>query len=193
MTTSPTTAEPTPATAEHAPGEHGDEQLLAAAAKLAEHDAAAFRSEGPRTDTKITALLSLMAALIGITGVLGTLGATYSRQSGAIAAAVLLSLAALVLATGFVLIVLVILPKLRPRKGAAAGALIEVAELPDPAAARAYYLAKADDPLLHYATGAHLHAGLIVGRYTRIGRAGLIVLAGVVLGVLGGLAYGWGW
>jgi hypothetical protein len=166
--------------------------LAAAAAKLAETDAAAFRSEGPRTDTKVTALLSLLAALIGTVGVLGTIGAASSRQSGAITAAVLLSAAAAVLATGFVLIVLVILPKLR-RRGHALGALVELAELSDPAAARDYYLSKATDPLGHHAAGAWLHAGLVVGRYSRIRRAGLVLLAGIALGLLGGLAYSWGW
>jgi hypothetical protein len=190
VTTSPTarpdTNGATPAAADAAPDTQ-DVDLAATAAKLAETDAAAFRSEGPRTDTKVTALLSLLAALIGTTGVLGTIGTTYSRQSGAIVAAVLLSVAAAVLGVGFVLIVLVILPKLRRRDGAL-GTLVEVAELTDPAAARAYYLTKATDPLEHHAAGAWLHAGLVVGRYSRIRLADLVLLARIVLGLLGGLA-----
>src|SRR5437764_531645 len=171
---------------------NNDLELEATAVSLAECDAAAFRSEGPRTDAKIAALLSLVAALIGTTGVIGTLGTVYSRQSGAIVAAVLLSCAAVVLCTGLVLVVLVILPMLH-RPGGPPGTLIEVADLKDPAATRAYYLKAALDPLAHHAATAWLHAGLVTGRYRRIRRAGLVLLAGLTLALAGGLAFGWGW
>ncbi|MBP2328565.1 hypothetical protein JOF56_008950 [Kibdelosporangium banguiense] len=172
-----------------------DVELNAAAAKLAETDAASFRSEGPRTDTKVTALLSLLAALIGTTGVLGTLATVYSRQAGAVAAAVLLSAAAIVLSIGFVLIVLVILPKLHHRKrygGGPLGALVEVSELKTLDEARTYYRKVATDPLGHHAAAALLHAGLVVGRYRRIRRAGLVLIAGIILALAGGLAFSWG-
>ena len=107
----------------------------------------------PKLTGKIAALLSLVAALIGTTGVIGTLGTVYSRQSGAIAAAILLSCAAVVLCTGLVLVVLVILPMLH-RPGGPPGTLIEVADLKDPATTRAYYLKAALDPLAHHAATA---------------------------------------
>jgi hypothetical protein len=173
-----------------------DPDLDATAAKLAESDAAAFRAEGPRTDTKVTGLLSLMASLVGVTGVLGTLATIRARQSGAPVAAVLISVAAAVLCLGFVLITLVILPKLRRSRregGGPLGSLVEVSELATVEQARAYYRKAATDPLGHHATAALLHAGLVVGRYGRIRRAGLVLITGIALALAGGLAYSWGW
>jgi hypothetical protein len=199
VSTHPTAAEQTtdgalPGPAPEAAGP--DAELDATAAKLAETDATAFRSEGPRTDAKVTALLSLLAALIGTTGILGTVATTHARQAGAIVSAVLLSLAAVVLCIGFVLIVLVILPKLRRPKhtgGGPLGALVEVSELKTTDEARAYYRAAATDPLGHHAAAALLHAWLVVGRYGRIRRAGLVLIAGIALALAGGLAFGWKW
>lgn len=174
------------------PGRPGAEQEVSGA-KLAEIDAGAFRSEGPRTDTKVAALLTLLAAMIGATGVLGTVGTTVSRQSGAPVAAVLLGVAAVVIVVGLVMVVLVILPRFHRPGGQGIGALVTVAELPDPVAAREHYLKAGDDPLGYHAAGAWVHARMIVDRYRRIRRAGWVLLGGMVLALVGGLALGWGW
>lgn len=162
-----------------------------AGAKLAEYDGTAFRSEGPRTDAKVGALLSLLVGVVGVVGVLGTLGTTVSRQARAYVAAGLLGAAAVVLVLGLLMIVLVILPRLygpeqRP------GALGIVAALPDAAAARAHYRAAGEDPLAYRAADAWFHSKVMTQRYRRIRRAGVVVLLGIVLGLAGGLALGWG-
>jgi hypothetical protein len=165
-------------------------ELVAVAARLAELDAVAFRSEAPRTDAKVGHMLSLVGAVGAVIGVVGTLGTAVSLRTGATAAAWLIGAAAVVIVAGLVMVFLMILPRLAAPAG---GPMVTVAELADQVAVRTHYLTAAQDPLDYVAGAAWLHARVAVGRYRRAFWSGVVLLAGLLLGLAGGLALGWGW
>ena len=177
---------------ENRDGVAADSELVAAAVRLAELDRAEFRAEGPRSDAKLSTLISLLVGLSGAVAAGSSVGTRLARDAGSTLAAVLFGAAGLVLLIGLGMVWHVVLPRLHPDgRGGRGGPMAAVADLPDAAAARDYYLAAARDPLLYQAGGAHHHARAIGARYRRIRRPGRVLLAGFALAAAGGLALAW--
>jgi hypothetical protein len=163
----------------------------ATGAALAAQDADAFRQEGPRIDNRITSLLSFVLGALISGGFVGGASALVSHHHAYLATA-LLTTAAAVLATGVLLHVRLILPRLTTVTDQS-GPLARVADLPDPAAARQHYLTAARDCLTYQATAAWCHAVGITRRNRRFRRAGRLLLTGVLLAAAGFIALRQGW
>jgi hypothetical protein len=164
----------------------------ATGAALAATDADAFRQEGPRIDNRIGSLLSLILGALASSGLIGGVGASLSRAHHAPLAMGLLAGSSVVIATGLLLTVRLILPRLSTTITVQSGPLPRVAALPHPAAARAHYSTAARDCLTYQSAAAWSHAVAISRRFRRFHRAGTVLLIGVALATAGFIALAWG-